>query len=138
MLLLRALFLRHRALALAVIAAALCLKALVPAGYMLATESTRITVQVCNDASGAAAPKQIGIPVKGTAGEHPDDPTGHKATPACPYSVLTLGLTGGTAPALLALALAFALLLGFAPVRLPPTGRASYLRPPLRAPPALV
>lgn len=133
--LLRALLLRHRALALGLIAAALCLKALVPTGYMPAAG---LTVKLCNDASGAAAPKAITIPMKPGGGEAPGDPAGHKAAPACPYAGLTFALPAGAAPALLALVLAFLLLRGFAPVRAPRGQRADWLRPPLRAPPAYV
>ncbi|MBC2663556.1 hypothetical protein H7F50_17590 [Novosphingobium flavum] len=136
--LLRALLLRHRALTLLVLAAALCLKAVVPAGYMLDGNAGAITVRLCNDASGSAAPQAITIPMKPDAGDHPDDPTGHKATPACPYAALTLATLGGADPVLLGLALAFIVLLGFVPTVGPRTQRPTHLRPPLRAPPAHV
>lgn len=134
---LRTLLLRHRALALLVLAAALCLKAVVPAGYMLDAGTSRITVRLCNDASGSAAPGAIAIPMKQDQGNHPDDPAGHKATPACPYSALTLAMLGGADAILLALALAFIVLTGFVPTTPPHAQRPARLRPPLRAPPAL-
>jgi hypothetical protein len=136
--LLRALLLRHRALAVLAIAAALCLKAVVPAGYMLDSTASSITVRLCNDASGPSAPTAITIPMKADGTAHPGDPASHKAAAECPYTTLTLALLGGAEPVLLALALAFILALGFAPVRAPPAQRPAYLRPPLRAPPALV
>ena len=43
---------------------------------------------------------------------------------------------GGADPLIVTLAIAFALLLGFAPVRPPALVRAGHLRPPLRGPPA--
>ena len=134
---LRALLLRHRALALLVLAAALCLKAVVPAGYMIDGSAGAITVRLCNDASGAGAPAAITIPMKDAKGTIPGDQNGHKAAAACPYGALNLALLGGAAPALLLLALAFILTLGLASVRAPRRQRPAYLRPPLRAPPAL-
>lgn len=135
---LRALLLRHRALAFLAIAAALCLKAVVPAGYMLDAGTSRITIRLCNDATGPSAPAAITIPMKADGKAHPGDPAGKQAAPECPYTALTLALLGGAAPALLTLALAFILALGFAPIRAPRARRPAYLRPPLRAPPALV
>ncbi len=135
---LRALLLRHRALALLVLAATLCLKAIVPAGYMVDTGARAITVRLCNDASGPAAPQAITIPMKPDAAPHPGDPDGSKATPGCAYGALNLALLGGADPVLLALALAFIVLLGFVPSPRPGASRPAYLRPPLRAPPALV
>ena len=136
--LLRALLLRHRALAVLAIAAALCLKVVVPAGYMLNSNASSITVRLCNDASGTSAPTAITIPIKADGSAHPDDPASHKAAAECPYTALTLAVLGGGDLALLALALVFLLALGFAPVRAPRAQRPPYLRPPLRAPPALV
>ena len=135
--LLRAFLLRHRAIALLAIAAALCLKAMVPAGYMLDAAASTITVRLCNDASGTAAPAAIAIPVKPGSSEHADE-RAQKAATECPYGALTLAALGGTAPALLALALAFILARGFAPVQAARPTRRAYLRPPLRAPPARV
>ncbi|MBC2669026.1 DUF2946 family protein [Novosphingobium piscinae] len=135
---LRALLLRHRALALLVLAAALCLKAVVPAGYMLDSGANTITIRLCNDASGPAAPATIAIPLEKKGAGHPDEAAGKQAAPACPYSALTFAVLGSTPPVLLALALAFLLTLGFAPVRVPRAQRPAYLRPPLRAPPAIV
>ena len=50
---LRAFLSRHRAFAALVVAAALCMKALVPAGYMIGHDSVTLTVELCTDASGA-------------------------------------------------------------------------------------
>ena len=129
--LLRALLLRHRALAFLAIAAALCLKVVVPAGYMLDSDATSITVRLCADGLGHAGTVKIAIPGKG-------DPASHKAAPDCPYTALTLATLGGADIALLAAALVFLLALGFAPVHLPRAAHPLHLRPPLRAPPALV
>lgn len=135
---LRALLLRHRAFAFVAIAAALCLKALVPAGYMLDSGATSITVRLCDSSMGQTTTKQIAIPAKGNADRQPGDPAGKPGAPECPYTALNLAAIGGAAPALLALALVFILALGFAPVPQPPVRRTHYLRPPLRAPPVFV
>lgn len=134
---LRALLLRHRAIALAILAAALCLKALVPAGYMLDSGSRSIAVRICDDGLGHAATRQIVVPTKATgSGEHPGDPAGKQASPECPYTALSLASLGAVDVVLLALALAFILALGFGVARELPGRREAYLRPPLRAPPA--
>jgi len=129
--LLRAFLLRHRALAFLAIAAALCLQVMVPAGYMLDSGATSITVRLCDDGLCHAGTVKIAIPGKG-------DPASQKAAPECPYTALSLATLGGADMALLALALVFILALGFAPVRRLRAARPLYLRPPLRAPPALV
>jgi hypothetical protein len=126
----RAFFRDHRRLAALLIALALAMKALVPGGYMLGAQGKVLTVRICADASGAALSKQIVLPTSGKAGAH------GKAEGSCPYAALGMaGLTGADA-ALLAVALAFVLALGFAAVAEPPAARAAFLRPPLRGPPA--
>lgn len=134
--LLRTLLLRHRAIAFAAIAAALCLKALVPAGYMLDAGATSITARLCDSSMSQTVTKQIAIPARGSADRSPGTPAGKAGAPECPYAALNLAAIGGAAPALLALALVFILALGLAPEPPRPVHRAAYLRPPLRAPPA--
>ncbi|HIQ17418.1 MAG TPA: hypothetical protein EYH41_05390 [Novosphingobium capsulatum] len=77
---------------------------------------------------------KIAIPMKG----EPSDSTGKQGKGDCPFSSLSMASMTGADPALLALALAFILALGFAPVRTSHPKRVSYLRPPLRGPPALI
>jgi hypothetical protein len=50
--LLRAFFRDHRRLAALLVALALCVKALVPAGYMPGAHGKVLTVEICADASG--------------------------------------------------------------------------------------
>lgn len=124
---------RHRALATLVIAAALCMKALMPAGFMVGQNSKVLTVQICDDGSGHAIAKQLVIPMKDD-GHVPAD----KASKGdCPFASLSMATVSGADPALLVLALAFLLMLGFAPTPILQPKRVSYLRPPLRGPPAL-
>jgi len=130
---LRTLLMRHRALAILLVAAALCLKALVPAGYMLEARHKVLTVTVCMDSQGHTVTRDIVVPMKGSpagdAARHAD------AGKACGWSSLAMdGLAGADAP-LLAAALAFILALGFAPLAAPRPRRAVWLRPPLRGPP---
>ena len=127
--LLRAFFLRHRAFAMLLAAAALCLKALLPAGTMVASTATAITVQICADATGSAAPRHHAIPMKG-------DPAKSAANGECPYATLGMAGLAGTDFALLALALLFILATGYASVRAVLAARPFFLTPPLRGPPA--
>ncbi len=130
----RALLMRHRAVALLVVMAALCMKVVVPTGFMIGQNSKVLTVQICDDAFSNHAVKQIVIPMKG----EPSDSSGKQGKGDCPFSSLSMASMTGADPALLALALAFILALSFAPARTSHPKRISYLRPPLRGPPALV
>lgn len=127
------LFLRDRRhFAAVLVALALAMKALMPAGYMVAPDGAKVlTITICADSQGGSYTKQIIVP---HSGKHAA-PT-EQAKDACPYSALSMATLGGADPVLLALALAFILALGFAaapPLRL---GRTPRLRPPLRGPPA--
>lgn len=134
--LLRAFLMRHRALAALVVAAALCIKALVPAGYMIGTGARVLTVEICADAQGGHVTKQILLPGNGKPaqgqGEH------SKSEGTCAFSALSFASLGGADPALLVLALLFILTLGFTPIAAPRHARLAHLRPPLRGPPALI
>lgn len=130
----RAFFLRHRAVAILVVMVALCVKIVVPTGFMIGQNSKVLTVQICDEAFGNHAVKQIVIPMKDGGNE-----SGHKQGKGeCPFASLSMASMTGADPSLLALALAFILALGFAPARIPLPKRVSHLRPPLRGPPALV
>ena len=133
--LLRAFFLRHRAGAMVVVIAALCMKMLVPGGFMVGSANKVLTVEICADASGQKVTRHIPIAMNGkTGGEHRNE--GKAGTP-CPWSALSTASLAGADPALLALALTFILALGLAPARLTLLRPAFHLRPPLRGPPAL-
>jgi hypothetical protein len=130
---LRAFFMRHRALAILVVMAALCMKVVVPTGFMIGQNSKVLTVQLCTDGLGHAVTAKIAIPMKG----EPSDSTGKQGKGDCPFSSLSMASMAGADAALLALALAFILALGFTPALTSLLKRVSYLRPPLRGPPAL-
>lgn len=128
-------FLRtNRRLALGLVVLALVIKALVPAGYMLggplSDKAHVLTIAICGDASGGPLTQQIVVPSDGKSGDHA------KAEGTCAWGVLGMVALSGADAALLALALAFILALGLAPTRPAPFSRGSYLRPPLRGPPA--
>ena len=132
--LVRAFFLRHRALAIVLVLATLCMKAIVPTGFMIGQNAKVLTVQICDDAFGNHAVKQIAIPMKDGSSE-----SGSKQGKGeCPFTSLSMASMSGADPALLALALAFILALGFVPTRTAYPERVFHLRPPLRGPPALV
>jgi hypothetical protein len=125
----------HRRLAMLLVVLALAIKASIPTGYMPVAQGRVMTVAICADASGNAATRQIVLPADGKAGAH-DQGAHDKSAGDCPFAALAMaGLTGADA-VLLTLALAFILALGFAPVAPARALRTSFLRPPLRGPPA--
>lgn len=128
---LRALLLRHRSILMVLLAAALAMKALVPAGYMLAATSDSFTVSVCSGMDGEQT--TITIPKRSQdAGKNAVD------RQLCHASALDHAALGGADPFVLAAALAFILALGFAPVAIPARRSIRYQTPPLRGPPALI
>ncbi len=129
----RAFFQRHRALAIVLVLATLCMKAIVPTGFMIGQNSKVLTVQICDDAFGNHAVKQIAIPMK----DGSSDSSGKQGKGECPFTSLSMASMSGADPALLALALAFILALGFVSTRTAHPERVFHLRPPLRGPPAL-
>jgi hypothetical protein len=123
-------------LTLALLALALAVKALVPAGFMLAPGIERfLTVTICADASGVPRQMRIAVPAKDApAGDHRE--AADKGEP-CAFSGFGNAMFGGSEPLLLAAALAFILLVGFAPRPALPARDTPFLRPPLRGPPSL-
>lgn len=128
---LRAFFLHHRRMAALLIALALAMKALVPAGFMLGGDTHVLTVQICADALGQQITQKIVLPSSHSGEEKA------KSDSPCHFTALGHAMLGGADPVLLALALVFILALGFAPVLAPAPRRIAFLRPPLRGPPAL-
>ena len=132
---LRAFFRDHRTFALGLVLLALCMKVVLPGGFMFGPQGKMLTVEICGDASGTHQTKQISVPMDGKSG-HEQSGQG-KADSACPYSALSIASLAGADMLLLASALAFIMALGFLPMPARPVTRTSYLRPPLRGPPAL-
>jgi hypothetical protein len=109
------------------------MKIIVPTGFMIGQNSKVLTVQLCTDGLGHAVTAKIAISMKG----EPSDSSGKQGKGECPFASLSMASMTGADPALLALALAFIMALGFAPTQTSHPKRVSYLRPPLRGPPAL-
>jgi hypothetical protein len=132
---LRALIRGHRHLATALLVLALCIKAVIPAGFMVsASNDTVLTVTICSDSAGGLKQMQIVIPGKEQGGGHSD---GAKKDGHCAFSGLSHAALGGADAILLALAFAFILVLGLAPTRRLPFRQFAHLRPPLRGPPTV-
>lgn len=131
MALLRAFFLRHPALAALLVVGALCMRVLVPSGYMIGQNSKVFTIQLCHDGLDGPAPKQMVIPMKSGSSDMGD----RQGKGDCPFSALSMASVSGADAALLVAALAFVLALGFVALEPAPPGRIFHLRPPLRGPP---
>ena len=89
----RALIRRSRPAAMLLVALALCLRALLPQGYMLAADAPlHLTVQLCNGEPGHDSVR-ITVPAAGRHDGRPD--RRDTLTPACAYSSLhAAALTG--------------------------------------------
>lgn len=126
----------HGWLAMMIVVMALCLRAFIPQGMMIGSASTLLTVQICSDGSSTDT-VQIAVPRNtagdGAGGDH-DGRSGDHATP-CAFSSLAMDALGGADALVLAVAIAFVMALGFAPVTSVLRAPLSYLRPPLRGPP---
>jgi hypothetical protein len=133
---LRAFSHRYVQLTLVLVVLAMAVKALVPAGYMISPAGERfLTVTICADASGTPKQMRIAIPDSDDAGVDHSEMADKSQT--CAFSGLGHAALGGADPVLLATALAFILLVGFASLYTPPAGDIRFLRPPLRGPPSL-
>ena len=132
--LIRAFILRHRALALWMVLATLCVKAVIPAGYMIGQSSKVLTVQMCEDGPGHNSTARLVIPMRDGGGD-----SGSKTGKGdCAFASLSAASLAGADATQLALAFAFILILGLVPTPISHPKRACHLRPPLRGPPALV
>lgn len=121
----------NRWLAALLLAAVLCLKAILPAGYMIASASHVLTVTVCAESAGGQVVHQIVLPGK----PQPLAPKGN-AQDKCPQAPLGMAMLAGGDLLLVALAVAFAMAFGLAPLALPLLRRRTWLRPPPIGPPA--
>lgn len=129
---LRNFLMARRAMAIAVIVLALAIKALVPTGYMIETGARVFTVAICADASGDhVLSRAIVVPGKPASGGQSKSKSGE----GCAFASHSAAGVSAADPVLLALALAFIVLLGFLAIALPASSAGRRLRPPLRAPP---
>ncbi|MFW2852502.1 DUF2946 family protein [Sphingomonas sp. TX0543] len=130
---LRRLVFANRPFACAIIALALLLKIAIPAGFMPTVSNGQIVVSICS----GMGPATMVMTVPGL--EHKSDNDGHpgKAEQPCAFAGLSALSLPAADPILLAAAILFVLALGTRPLTLSASSIVSYLRPPLRGPPAL-
>lgn len=111
------------------LAAALLLRLLVPAGFMPVVDHGRVTLAVCSGYGPVVAkPMHHG-------GSH--SMPAHETQSPCAFADLALPVLGGADPILLGEALAFVAVLALLLAVTTTPRRPSRLRPPLRAPPLL-
>lgn len=131
---LRSLILADRQFAFALLVLAFCIKAVIPAGYMISpSKDLVLTVSICADATGGTKQMQIVLPGKDQGGNHSDS---GKKEGQCAFSGLTNAAVSGATPVLLALAFAIMLVLGLSPARSLPIAQFAHTLPPLRGPPS--
>lgn len=130
---LRALIRDYRILVILLMACALAVKALVPQGYMIGGGQKLLSVQLCLDGITHKS-VTIALPAKGT-GDDKGKGAPAPATEHCAFTALSMDALGGADAPLLAIALAFILAAGLAPLYSVLRDSKAYLRPPLRGPP---
>tara|TARA_R110000868_G_scaffold212918_3_gene462808 strand:- start:7069 stop:7473 length:405 start_codon:yes stop_codon:yes gene_type:complete len=131
---LRNLVLANRPFACAVLALALLMKIVMPAGFMPTVSNGQIVVSICS----GTGPMTMVMTIPGL-GQEKSEGDGHhgKAEQPCAFSGLSAPSLAAADPILLAAAILFVLALGTRPMALPASTAPSYLRPPLRGPPAI-
>ena len=129
---LRRFFLGHRRYAAIVIALALAVKVLVPAGFMPSVAGGRIAVTLCPGAEPAMA--AMGGMKHGS--ETGDRHEGTREAP-CVFAGLSAPSLAAADPLLLAAAIVFVMASGFRIAVRPGVTEPPHLRPPSRGPPAL-
>ncbi|MEH3048180.1 DUF2946 family protein [Sphingomonas adhaesiva] len=129
----------QRHFAVLICTAALLLKLLVPAGYMIDSDHGRLTIRIC---SGVASASSMAMDMPGMHGSDMSGPSHDpskdhgKAEMPCAFTGLSASMLGATDPIQLAALIAFIAALGLVAALLPAPSRRTYLRPPLRGPPA--
>jgi hypothetical protein len=123
---LRHFFRTHVQIAALVVALALVLRILVPAGFMPVMDSGSLTITLCD----GYGPAKMTVSVPGL--HHHD---AGQMQQRCAFADLAVPAIGGADPVQLAAALAFILLAAIFAVPVCDLRRARHLRPPLRGPP---
>lgn len=121
----------QRAAIALLLACALALKLLVPAGYMPAPGQW--SIQLCTG-------EGVRTVLIDRNGQRIPDGQPHQASPAmpCAYAGVVAPLLSATPPALLVVAILFVLATGIRPASTPTRQRAIPPRPPGRAPPVII
>lgn len=119
------------ALAALLLAAALCVKALIPTGYMPAAADTGVIVALCSGTMPVGSTVTVAIPMKdshkdkgATTADHP-----------CAFAPLAGDMTGTDFAPLLVAALAFVFVAAIVRPVLALRPAAAHIRPPSQAPP---
>ncbi|MET3723539.1 DUF2946 family protein [Sphingomonas trueperi] len=133
---LRRLLLEHRLLCGWLIAAALLMKAVLPAGFMPMQSGDTIVLGFCS--GYGPTPMAMSMPMAMPMKEHPSAPDEHqpKAEMPCAFAGLAMAGLPAVDPMLLALAIAFVLERATRTATILPRIVRVYLRPPLRGPPS--
>lgn len=131
MIVLRRLFMDHRRAAMLLIALALLVRALVPAGYMVGGDRLNLTVTLCGGVAGETMTMSIPMKPGHTKGEA-------KADSQCAFAGLGMQGLSGVDPLLLAAMILVAMALALRTPAPAPHRAEVRLRPPLRGPPVLI
>ncbi|WP_323133420.1 DUF2946 family protein [Sphingobium soli] len=131
---LRNLVFANRPFACAVVAFALMMKIVMPAGFMPTVSNGQIVVSICS----GTGPMTMVMTIPGLEhGKSEGDGHQGKAEQPCAFSGLSAPSLAAADPILLAGAILFVLTLGTRPQVLRISTAPPYLRPPLRGPPAI-
>lgn len=131
---LRAFTFQRRSWAMMLVALALLVRALVPAGYMVASSTLTLNIQLCSDAQGGHASMKIVVP---RLGDKKDGSGTHtQKNQPCAFSALTMASLAGADDLLLAQAIAFILITSTLLVASLACLPFAHQRPPLRGPPS--
>lgn len=128
---LRRLLFEHRLLCGWLIAAALLMKAVVPAGFMPVASGGTLVLGFCS----GYGPQKMVVTIPGKEDRSGSDEQARKHAMPCAFAGLSMLGLSGVDPVLLVLAIAFVLALAIrTAAAIPPIARV-HLRPPLRGPP---
>jgi hypothetical protein len=129
----RAITFQQRPLVMVILALALFVRAVIPAGYMVAPSSLKLTVQVCADGVSGQTTVQIEVPLS-KGGQRDKSDHGQKNGP-CAFSALSMAsMAQDHRPlSIVALATIVATIITNGAPHL--QQQAHHLRPPLRGPP---
>jgi hypothetical protein len=120
----------HRRWAGLILAFALLMKLLVPAGYMVERDGGHVVITICS----GTAPRTMTMDMGGKHHEGKGE-RGAAAEMPCAFAGLAAPFLGPVDPLQLALLIAFVLALCVARIALPAPAPPVHLRPPLRGPP---
>lgn len=127
---LRHFFLRHRAFAVWLVAAALVMKVLMPAGFMASASQGAMTIELCS----GYGPQTVTVAILGADERHA--PAQHdKSDMPCAFSGLAATSLAAADPIILAIAIAFIIATAFRTAPIHVARAPARLRPPLRGPP---